>query len=360
MRVLCYTNKLNHGGAERVMSIIANELHALGHYVVLINDYKYEDEYSLNPLVKHYYIDGYYGDRSGNKVTRTLRRVLYLRKKCREHNIDVVVSFISDANYRAILATIGIRTKNVISVRNDPYKDYAGRFKKKLGELFYSRAEGCVFQTEYARDFFSEKIISHSCVIENPISDVFFDIDNCPLQEKKIVACGRLTEQKRFDILIDVFSKVHKRHPDYTLEIYGDGELKESLYRQIAKLNLNESIFLKGRSNSIQTDIGNASVFVLSSDFEGMPNALLEAMALGLPCVSTDCDGGGPRAIINNEIDGILVSKHNEEEMVSAISSIIDDKQFALKLSKYAREKGKKYSPASVVKKWEKFLQSLQ
>ena len=359
MRILCYTNKMNHGGAERVMSIIANKLYEFGHYIVLVNDYQYDDEYKVNENIPHYYIDGYYTEKCGNVLTRTLRRVNYLRKVCRKHKIELMVSFISDANYRAILSTLGTSTKNVISVRNDPYKDYASKKAKFIAEFFYKLSDGCVFQTELAKSFFSKAIQTHSCVIENPVSEAFYTINNHPLQEKKIVACGRLTKQKRFDVLINAFAIVNKKHTEYTLEIYGDGELEGSLRKQIQELNLEGSVFLKGRSSKIHADIGNASVFVLSSDYEGMPNALLEAFALGLPSVSTDCDGGGPRAIIHNGENGFLVAKGNSVEMAEAILSIIDNESVAHSFSERARIDSLKFSPESIVKKWESYFLSV-
>ena len=359
MRILCYTNKLNHGGAERVMSILANNLYSYGHSVILVNDYHYDDEYPINENITHYYIDGYYEEKKSGLLSRTARRIRFLRKICKENNIDILVSFISDANYRAILSTIGTSTKNVISVRNDPYKDYASKFKKMISEFFYGISDGCVFQTDRALHFFSKRIQKHSCIIENPISELFFEIDNSPLKEKKIVSCGRLTKQKRFDVLINAFSIVKKEHPEYILEIYGDGELTCELRNQIQELELEDSVFLMGRSSKIQIDIGNASVFVLSSDFEGMPNALLEALALGIPCVSTDCDGGGPRSIICNGKNGLLVPKDNPQEMAKAILSILNDDALSNILSMNAKMAGLSYSPENIVKKWEAFFQSL-
>lgn len=359
MNILCYTNKMNNGGAERVMSILVNELHNRGHEVILVNDYQYPNDYFIEPEVEHYYIDGSYNQKDGNAWRRNFRRIKFLRNICKTHKIDVVLSFISDANFRAILSTIGLKTKNVISVRVDPATAYKSRKRALLAKLFYSHAEGCVFQTQQAKEWYSQRIQKHSTVILNPVYNAFYDVENSPGKEKRIVSSGRLSTQKRFDVLIDAYSKIHSLFPEYTLEIYGEGEEKEPLQKQINKLNLQNSAFLRGRSEKIYEDIKNAAIYVLSSDFEGLPNSLMEAMVLGLPCVSTDFSGGGARAIIDNGIDGFIVPCGDGDAIAEKVMEIIKDQNVAHQLSDNAYKKGKHFATQEVVDSWEQYLKRM-
>ena len=359
MNILCYTNKMNNGGAERVMSILVNELHNRGHEVTLVNDYQFSNDYYIEPEVNHYYIDGSYNQKEGSAWRRNIRRITFLRNICKTHKIDVVLSFISDANFRAILSTIGLKTKNVISVRIDPSTAYKSRKRAILAKLFYSHADGCVFQTQQAKEWYPQRIQNHSRVILNPVSDVFYGIDGIPGSEKRIVSSGRLSTQKRFDVLINAYSKIHSQFPEYTLDIYGEGEQRKQLQEQIDRLNLQNCAVLRGRSEHINEDIKNASIYVLSSDFEGLPNSLMEAMALGLPCVSTDCSGGGARTIISEGVDGLIVPCGDKDAIVEKVLGIIEDKEFAHQLSANAYEKGKCFTTKKVVDLWEQYLKSI-
>ena len=353
MNILCYTNKLNNGGAERVMSILVNGLYHRGHKVILVNDYQFRNEYQIESSIEHYYIDGVFQQKSGNAWSRNIKRIIFLRKICKKQKIDVVLSFISDANFRALIATVGLRTKNVISVRIDPATAYKSKKRAMAAKFFYSFAEGCVFQTQQAKNWYPFKIQKHSEVILNPVSDSFYNTIGYPGSEKRIVATGRLSKQKRFDILIDAFAIIHPQFPDYILEIYGEGELKEQLQSQINNLRLKDKIVLKGRSEQIYEDIKNASIFVLSSDFEGLPNSLMEAMALGLPCVSTDCDGGGARTLISDKENGLLIETGNCVGLASSLSKLIENPEICSSLGKAAKRKAE-YFKSDIIEMKEK------
>ncbi len=359
MNILCYTNKMNNGGAERVMSILVNELHARGHAVVLVNDYQFPNEYAIHPDVAHLYIDGPYQAGRGKAWQRTLHRVAFLRKECKARKIDMVISFIKEVNYRAIAATFGLKTKNIISVRIDPSTAYKTKGKAAMAKFFYAHAEGCVFQTPKAMHWYPERVQRHGRVILNPVSDAFFHTAGAPGKEKRIVSSGRLSRQKRFDVLIRAFASVHEKFPDYTLEIYGEGEKKEELEKLIAELGLSNCAFLKGRSDRIQDDIKDASLFVLPSDFEGLPNALMEAMVLGLPCVSTDCDGDGARVIIDDHVNGIICPKGDSEKMANAVCEILGNPSLARSMSQKARDKGQSFSKKLIIDQWEEFITSI-
>lgn len=359
MKLLCYINKLNNGGAERVISIIANKLSERGYTVFLVTDYKYENEYVLSEEIHRYCVDGLYKDKDKNIVRRTMRRVRFLHRICKREKIDVMLSFIFDANFRAILSTVGLKTRNVISVRTNPTTAYKNIFSKILANIIYSFASGCVFQTKDAFNYYWPSVKKHSKVILNPVSDIFYKTLSSPLSENTIVSCGRLTQQKRFDLLIDAFYRFYNLYPDFTLKIYGTGELHDELQQKINNLGISDVAFLMGRSENISEAIKNAYAYVLASDFEGLPNSLMEAMALGIPCIATDCDGGGARAIIKDGHDGFIVPKGDSEKMAKMIEMIVTDQRTAKLISINAKRKAQEFKTVLIMNKWEYYLRSV-
>lgn len=359
MNIVCYINKLNDGGAERVMSVLANGLFKRGHKVIMVTDYSTPNEYPLEDGVIRVTLDGDVSDRNPNAGTRTKERIAKLRKICKENQVDIVVSFMRLANFRSILATRFLKTKNLISVRIDPKIGYRNKKEAMLAKVLYPLSNGCVFQTYDAKAWFSPKIQKKSSIIFNPVSAVFYHIEPAAMQEKKIVTCGRLEKQKRFDLLIDAFHKVCDEFPEYTLEIYGVGAQQESLQEKINTLGRQERIKLMGRSEDVPNTIKTASLFVLSSDYEGLPNALMEAMALGLPVVSTDCGGGGARALIENGVDGLIVPCNDVAALAEAIRQNLADPEAAKLRGEKAGEKAKGFSTENVVTQWEDYIKQI-
>lgn len=359
MNIICYINKLNDGGAERVMSVLANGLEAKGHNVTVVTDYSVPNEYALREGVRRIALDGEMGQQKKNGVIRTAGRVLRLRKLCKDTKADGVISFMRLANFRAILATRFLKTKNLISVRIDPKIGYRSKSAKQIAKWTYPMTDGCVFQTDEAKAWFAPKVQEKSRVIFNPVSDAFFKTVPALTQEKKIVTCGRLEKQKRFDLLIDAFHKVCDEFPDYKLEIYGVGALREKLQMQIDELGRQDRIKLMGRCEDVPNTIKNASLFVMSSDFEGLPNALMEAMVLGLPVISTDCGGGGARALIEDGVDGLIVPCGDADALTEAIRRSLADPDTAKLRGKKAGEKAKGFSTEKIIDQWEAYIQQI-
>ena len=188
------------------------------------------------------------------------------------------------------------------------------------------------------------------------MADSFFQAVPTPMQDKRVVACGRLTEQKRFDLLIEAFHQICDDFPDYRLEIYGEGWQEEDLQQQIDDLERADRIRLMGRQEDVPAAIGNASLFVLSSDYEGLPNALMEALTLALPVVSTDCSGGGARTLIENGRDGVLVPCDDTDALADAIRACLGDPAAAKAMGQQAKQKAAAFSSEAVVAQWEAYL----
>lgn len=360
MKIVCYINKLGGGGAERVMSVLANGLSDRGHDVTVVTDYSVPDTYPLRTQVQHIVLDGRLIEVTAKgRMQRTLRRVGQLRRIIREKKADIVISFMRDANYRAILAARGKKTKNLISVRIDPKVGYRSKKTVMLAKLFYPLADGCVFQTADAQNWFSPKIRKRSQIIFNPISDVFYSQNGAPMAQPRIVACGRLTAQKNFGLLIDAFDCICDDFPAYMLEIYGEGPLAEQLQMQIGRLGRNDRISLMGRTDNVPNALKDASLFVLSSDFEGLPNALMEAMALGLPVISTDCSGGGARALIDDGKDGLIVPCADVEALSQAMRDSLSHPDAMRQRGQNAACKAAGFSAEHIVCQWEDYISLL-
>jgi len=337
----------SYGGAERVMANIANYL-AERHKVLLCTLFNREAPYKISEKVNL---------KQGIATSGKIASFRELRKTAKEYKPDVVLSFLTQINIMTIISLLGTKIPVVVSERNDPNFEPAQKYRKLLRKITFPFATGYVFQTADAKKYFSYKIQKNGVVIPNP---VFVENEIKPISvlesKKEFVAVGRLTIQKNYPLLIRSFSKVIKSHPEFILKIYGEGELKGELLEEIKKTKSEDNIFLMGSSQTIHKDIVQSYGFIMSSNHEGMPNALLEAMALGLCCISTDCPCGGPKEIIEHEKNGLLVPVDNIKEMQMAITKVIEDQFLARKISINARKTKEKYSLELIGKKWENYL----
>ena len=193
-------------------------------------------------------------------------------------------------------------------------------------------------------------------VIPNPIT--FRSETAAPLNSRKIVAVGRLTAQKNFASLIRAFSRVAEIHPDWNLEIYGEGEEREALQRQIDGLSLEQNVCLCGNISRVQEKMLGASCFVLSSLFEGLPLVMLEAMSCGLPVVSYDCPCG-PKDIITDGVDGFLVATGDERMLADRICGIIENPDMRAEMGAAALRKSENYRIEKIIPMWMELFKRL-
>lgn len=341
------------GGAERVVANLASQHAANGCHTVVITRNHSDGDYRLDARVVRYELDRYVGDDINHKTW--IRRMLYIRKICRDEKLDVLVAFMDDSIPYAILATKFLKTKSIISVRNAPEILYVSKKYQRMVKFLYPLADGAVFQTNDARDWFPKRLQDKSAVLMNPISDVFYSVTYQP-DELRVVNCGRLDGQKNQKILIEAFSLVLKTIKNATLHIYGAGLLQGELEKLIDDLDLRKNVFLEGRTNDVAKMLSTASVFVLSSDFEGSPNALMEAMAVGVPSISTDCPCGGPRMLIGDNENGILVPIGDKKGLAEAIVRILTDSELRKTYSDRCKLSSLLFSEENVIKDWNKYI----
>lgn len=324
-KILFVVSNISIGGAQRVTMILMDYFKKQGIEPILVAIGKSEGNYSFDDQYKVILLD----QRGTFEILKTIKK---MKKVFLDEKPDVIITMGVPTCIYSVLAVKGTKIPHIISERNDPRHFLGKKSTEKISRTLMRFAEGYVFQTEDAKNFYSQKIREKSCVISNP-----FIGKNLPQvvenKKYKIVTMGRLTAQKNHKLLIDSFKNVVDKYPKAELYIYGNGELKSYTQNLIKEKKLTENIFLMDACNDVHEKIKDATMFVLSSDFEGIPNALIEAMAMGLPVISTDCPCGGPKSLIENKKNGLLVPVNEIKELSSAMLQLIEDISLRNKLS---------------------------
>lgn len=347
MRITFIAASLGDGGAERVVSELATEMFRRGHNVVVVvvgssnRAYAIADGIRVIDCAKKYDVPG----------IGFMKRVAEVRSAIRSTQTDVCISFNTTVNIYAVLACMGLKCRLILSERNDPRYYPAGKVQRGLRRLLYDRADWFVFQTEEAQTWFPKRIRERSSVIFNPINPNLPDVYT-GTRAKRVVTAVRLEPQKNLKMAIDAFEKFHCRYPEYRFDIYGKGSEQEALMEYIAHKGLTDSVFLKGNSNTLYTDILDAEMFVLSSDFEGMSNSMLEAMALGIPTISTDYPSGGARAVITDGVNGLLVQVGDVEGVYQAMVRIVETPSLADSMGQNGAEIRNSLAVGRIVDRW--------
>ena len=354
-KIMFYINAIHHGGAERVIVNLATQFAQHNYKCVLVTSFVDTWEYPVNDCVKRISL-------SESTIKNFLKRNIEYTKRLRNviltEKPDVLISFMAEPNFRALIATIGLKTKNIISVRNAPDREYNTAVTKFLAKTLFRKADGVVFQTEDAKKWFPIQIQKKSRIIFNQVDNVFYNTTYTGVRHG-IVTTGRLTPQKNHKILIKAFAKIADQIND-KLYIYGDGELREELEQLIADLNMKNRIFLPGSTKNVAETIKSAKLFVLSSDYEGMPNSLMEAMALGLPCISTDCPCGGSRSIISNGENGVLIACTDLDNLANTMLELLYKDDFLNIIAQSARNTATVlFEPNRIFKLWETYVLSV-
>lgn len=352
MKILFYINAIHDGGAERVMINLAKYFSDTGYETILVTSFIDTWEYKIEGNVKRLTLEE--NEIKQGKIKRNFSRIIKLRDILKKEKPDVAVSFMSEPNFRLLVASLGLNVKTIVSVRNDPNKEYAGKIGKFVGKWILPIADGCVFQTKEAQEWFPERLQRKSTIIFNAVKEEFFHIERRPV-DGEIITCGRLEAQKNHKLLIDAFAEVVKEYPYAKLKIYGEGSLREVLQEQINKLGLQEKAFLMGATNDVAKALQTADLFVLSSDYEGMPNALMEAMAAGVPCISTDCPCGGPRSLIENKINGYIISVNDKNELKNSIIDYMKQKKKE-DISNKTKKQATRFLPNKIHEEWQKYI----
>lgn len=350
---------LTTGGAERVVSVLATALAKCDQNVIIAKYYGADNEYRTGDNVTQINIFG--NNRSSYENLSYLQKIRKLRETIKTNKPDYVIPFMFQVAQGTDLAVKGLKTKVFQSMRIDPATSPKSRVQRILRDHLVYKAKCTFVQNEAQRSYFKESARRKIHVLYNPVSDELFDIEP-RFQNKKftIVSVGRLEKQKNFKLLIDSFDRAFPDNNDVILQIYGEGSQKDKLEEHIATKKSAHRISLMGRSNDIAHVYEHSDLFVLSSDFEGMPNALIEAMACGLPCISTDCPTG-PSDLIENEKNGLLVPIGDVEQMTIALQEMFQRRQTGWQMGIIARETVKKKCKAeSIARKMIQICESIK
>jgi len=325
MRIGIIIGSLGFGGAERVSVSLAEWWLKRGHQVdFFTTKTPPKSEYSLHREIGRY---DCHVDKGNMKLILSLRSIVKMKHP------DVVLIMDTPMCVYAVPALLGLDIPFVVSERSAPNRAAVKTETRILSRLFMCFADAFIFQTNGAKSYFPAMIQKRGFVIPNPLS-----VDKLPapckgIREKKVVAVGRLITAKNYPLLIDAFILFANDHADYLLEIYGEGPERSFLEEYIRMRNAQDIVTLKGSYSNVLSKIYNAQMYVLSSDLEGMPNALIEAMAIGIPSIATDCPSGGPAYLIQDGVNGLLVPTGNSKALAEAMTMLARDDSLNNKLS---------------------------
>lgn len=361
-KIAFHLNCLEQGGAERVVTNLADQFAQEGYQVIIATEWYGENEFQIDSKVRRVHVGLREGDERKPRLVQFMLRVKYLRQFLKEEKPDILIPFARKALYRGLMAAYFIKIPVLISIRTDPAGHYEERSDKIQIPLLFPRADGCVFQTQGAKEFFAPRLQDNSRIILNPIHEKYIGVPEPERRSKTVVQSGRLVDFKNQPMLLRAFVNVHVKHPDYDLKIYGgdsfDGT-KEILEGLIEEYHAQDYIHLMGASDSLETELTDAALFAFTSDWEGLPNALMEAMALGLPIVATDCPCGGPRTIMTHETDGLLIPVKDQQALEDGINRLIEDKELAARLGKEARKIADRANGKAVFEQWRDYIEEL-
>jgi GalNAc-alpha-(1->4)-GalNAc-alpha-(1->3)-diNAcBac-PP-undecaprenol alpha-1,4-N-acetyl-D-galactosaminyltransferase len=290
---------------------------------------------------------------------RIVRRFIQLKniiKRIKLYRPDVIISFLNMPNFLSVLAGKLSHVPVIISERGDPYQ--CNSLTDKIFHYIYRFANGAVFQTDGAKNFFNKELQKKSCVIANPVfikdETITANLDS-PKNEISFVARFE-NKQKRQDIMIEAFKIVNEKYPEMVLKFYGDGPDEDYIKDTAYNMGLKEKVIFMGLSGNPTNDIKDSRMFVLTSDYEGIPNTLIEAMAIGMPVVSTDCSPGGAKMLIEDGVNGLLVPIRDSAAIAQAIIKYIENPKLAKRCGNEAKQIKVKYTPARIIGEWKNYI----
>ncbi len=294
-------------------------------------------------------------------VSHYYDQISAIRKKLKADPELRVIAFLQPSIPIVLIAAKGLPNKIIISERGDPKRQLSARYGYSFIKKYYSRADKVVFQTNDAKAVYPKNVSKKGTVIFNPINDKlpkpYFGE-----RENFVTTFCRISYQKNLIMLVEAFGDFHKRFVDYRLKIIGgtqncdDEKALAEIKKRIDELNIADYIDFLPFSKEVHKEIMTDAMYVNSSDYEGMSNAMLEAMAIGMPVICTDCPIGGAAAVIKNGENGILVEVGNISELSSAMKRIAIDKDFSNKISLNAAKIRDEQSLSNITKKWMELL----
>ena len=361
MKIAFLTGNLRNGGAQRVVSVLANGISKKGHTVSLLTFAKHEAEYPIADDVELVYMKQSEDEYDQYPLLLRLRDVRVFLKKQKP---DVAVGFM-EAGYALFLASRGLGVKCIGSIRNHPERLMERKdFRAVLTRMWFRHADAVVLQTKRQADYVKDLGWKNCAVIPNPIPESISCYSHSAAVREgnatlKIMMAGRLVQQKNYPIALQAFHKLAEDGVDFTADIYGEGKEEKKLRELIESLQLSEKVTLRGWIPNVVEEMCRHHIYILSSDYEGMPNSLMEALGVGMVCISTDCFSG-PAEMIDHGVNGFLVPVGDHDGLYKTLVQVSRMEEQELKsISENAKRRiAEDYNEMHIVEMWEKLFQS--
>lgn len=351
-RLLVISHGIGGGGAQKVTAMLSNGFSDRGYQVRIVTTSPSESIYEIRKEIEYMPVHA----RQKTSFMRTLYRIQVIRKNILDFKPDYILSLSAIPNMLAIIARGCLKADLIVSERTDPSRHPSGWLAAAFRNYLYRFPKAVVFQTESAKAYFHRNIQKKGVVIPNAVlPDIPVSIEE--KRRKKIAGMGALTDQKDWMTGIRAFEMTVRKHPEYQLVIYGDGPERTRIENYISRhKRLKDKVFLPGFAENVLDKISDAEIFISSSAYDGISNSILEAMAMGLPCVCTDAPAGGAGFLIDDGRNGFLVPVGDYKKMHERILRLIEDKDLAKRAGKKAMEVRKTYEYHHILDRWEKTL----
>ena len=348
-RILFVGQNITYDGYSKMFNWTVNSLSEYAENNVYLYTFYYSDTcYDFSEKVKW--------EEVIREKSERWKIIFDLRRKIKKICPDIIVAFLYDAGLYSIFASVNTKTPVIVCERSDPYANLP--LNAKVSQNNYRWADGAVFQLPEAKEYFKNIIKRQTAIIPNPIFDTGYMV-TLPFSQRKneISYVGRINnKQKRIDILLMAFAVFHKKHQEICLSLYGDGKDMEASKQLVQSLGISDKVIFKGKVDKPAQYIASSKCFVMSSDYEGLSNALLEAMSLGLPVVTTDTSPGGARFLIEDGKNGLISDRGNVVMLAEKLMFLFDNPQIADNMGREARKVLDRFKPTNIKEMWNDYL----
>jgi len=365
MKIVFLVSSMHAGGAERVAATLASAWAERGDEVTLVATYSGRGEcfYPLSDKVKILWLADALGPKTHPFIYGP-RKLMALRRLLRQEQADVIVSFLTNVNVTALIASRGLGQPIIVCERTNPaFSSSSGALLRRLRRITYPCADLVTLQAEESVATFKKMVprLKGLAVVPNPMPPPLLDATLAdpiePAQGRfRLMAMGRLVPDKQFSILINAFAAVADKYPQWDLVVWGDGPLRETLTEQINHLGLGARVTLPGRTAEPWKELAGSHAFAMSSVVEGFPNVLLEAMALGLPCITFDCPSG-PREMTRDGRDALLIPLGDEDAYRRGLAKLLAEPALRSQLGRQAAQSVReRYTLTAVLARWDELF----
>ncbi|MCR4750412.1 MAG: glycosyltransferase [Lachnospiraceae bacterium] len=350
-----YIGSLARGGAEHVIVNLASYFCAQGYKTYIVTKLVDEPEYPVPDGVIRMVADITDTEITASRVKNLKNRILKLRGIWQQIRPDIIISFIRKNNLMALASAKPLHIPVVVAIRSDPARELQGRLFKLISFYMFRSSAGIVMQTKAGVEYLPSYLKSKAVVMPNSVDSRFMKDDAVHERKREIALVGRIDDNKNQKMVLEAFRSIKEDYPDWSLHLYGDGERKESLQKEYA----DRSVIFHGQVEAVDEYLRGSSIFVLPSRREGMPNALIEAMALGVACISSDCPCGGPADLIVQGKNGILIPVDDIEELKKQLKRLMDHDDLREEIGKEATLIRNKLSPQRVNLMWKEYIDNI-